>query len=142
MNNEQFMGRPELDKATSLADVLSKRCRGFLKPEVVEFVVSKLELRKQMHITVLTRDTMMAQAYMCNTIYIDKGVRTSAQMQSGRCLLGNVKFGKRVEVIEDGDKKVVEDIQPQIIQTPLIIQVDNQGIDCVKDDYSNVFILI
>ena len=140
MNNIGFVTIDENTKRKNLADVLTKRCRGFLKPEVIRSVINRVDTRKQMKIDVLSREDILAQSVASTYMVINKGEIESVKSKWCRCLLGKIDFGKEVITNEDGIKKVISKEKANIVDYPLIVQVEEQDLGDIDSISTKILI--
>ena len=142
MNNKNFTQLDDSIKARNLTDVLNKRCKGFIKPDVLSSVVNRLDFRKQIKIDIVSEDMMKQQAKTSTEIHITNGSITSVHVKWVRCLLGNVSFGSSRIVYEDGDEQVIESLPAEIISYPLIVQLEEQNLGDLDSTSSKLLIYL
>ena len=67
MNNSSFTQIDDTTRVNNLVDVLDKRCRGFLKRDVLMSVVNRLDVKRQLVI-----ELEHSQFYRCcsNKLYV------------------------------------------------------------------------
>lgn len=142
MNNSSFVLTDEQTKLKNLTDVLAKRCRGFVRYDVLMSVVNRLDPKKQMSVDVVNEMVFNQQAKTRTTIIFNNGVIDSVRLQWGRCLLGSIDFGTEVAMVEDGVETITSSTPVNIISTPVIVQLEEQMIGGIDSLSSRLLILI
>lgn len=142
MNNVGFTQIDEATKISNLTDVLYKRCRGFLKPDVVRSVVCRLDYNKQMNITNANEEAIRTQAKLKTKISITDGNVSGVDIQWGKCLLGRVEFGKELVTVENGSETIHENTDTVIVDAPLIIQLEEQELGSLDSKTTKILIYL
>lgn len=126
MNNSGFTQIDDATKVQNLINILNKRCKGFVSPEVLHSIVMKLDCKRQMKIDIVNSSVMINQAKVRTDVVLTDGDIINVMMQWCRCLLGHVEFGKKITTIEDGSETIIEDSPARIIAYPAIVQIEEQ----------------
>ena len=140
MTNSSFVQTDEQTRINNLVDVLDKRCRGFIKRDVLKSAVNRLDPRKQMVIDVVNEAVFKSQAKTRSIYQFNNGELINVQLQWARCLIGSVEFGMDVINMEDGAETVVSTEPTKIITSPAVVILEEQTLGNL--DASSVRILI
>lgn len=142
MNNSGFVQIDTDSKVKNILDILNKRCCGKIRPDILNSVAQRLNPSKQMKINVISMSEAKEKMKSKITTTIKKGTVENINIDWCKCVLGNAKIGRKVEVIEDGVDRIIEDIDTEIQALPLIMQVDNQDLGDIKLNSSQLFICL
>lgn len=142
MNNSGFVQIDSESKMRNILDILNKRCSGSIRPDVLHSVATRLNPNKQMTIEVVNASDAKTKMRSGVTTVVKKGVVESICTDWCRCVLGNANIGRRVEVIEDGIEKVIDDIDTEIVSLPLIMQVEKQNLGSIKLNSTTLYICL
>ena len=93
-----------------------------------------------MKIDVLSREDILAQSVASTYMVINKGEIESVKSKWCRCLLGKIDFGKEVITNEDGIKKVISKEKANIVDYPLIVQVEEQDLGDIDSISTKILI--
>lgn len=126
MNNSNFVTTDEFTKVSNLVDVLYKRCRGFIKKEVLISVVNRLDLTKQMLIEIVNENEFKSKVKEMAVIHFNNNDVHQVDVQWVRVLMGSVDIGR--EVIHSSKEELVSVINEptSIITYPAIAIIENQ----------------
>ena len=142
MNNSSFTQTDEQTRLNNLIDVLDKRCRGFLKRDVLMSVVNRLDLKKQMVIDVVNEAVFNTQAKTRSVYYFNDGQLDNVQLQWARCLIGSVEFGHEVVNMENGNENITKSQPTKIITYPAIVLLEEQVLGNVDTTATRLLIYI
>jgi len=142
MNNSSFTQTDEFTRLNNLVDVLYKRCRGFLKRDVLMSVVNRLDLRKQMVIDVVDENIFNTQAKIkCKNYFVD-GTLESVKVQWARNLIGSVEFGREVANVNGTVEDVVVSTPTKIISYPAIVLIEEQSLGSIDSISTRLLIYL
>ena len=128
MNNSSFTQIDDFTRMNNLVDVLDKRCRGFLKRDVLMSVVNRLDLKRQMVIDVVNEVVFTSQAKTRTIYYLEDGVLSNVRVQWARSLIGSVDFGREVIESNNGLESISESTPTKIITYPAIVLLEEQAL--------------
>lgn len=130
------------DKKKNLSEVLSKRCHGLIKRDVIDSVVERLDCNKQMKIDLVSKSFMEQIAKKKTIVNLVDGKITGINVQWARCLLGGIKFGEEVVFIEDGEEIIKKSINASIKTNPTIIQLDEQCLGDLDSLFTKILLVL
>lgn len=142
MNNSGFSQIDNATKIRNLTDVIDKRCKGFIKPDVINSIVNRLDFRKQLKIDVVNKDVLMRQAVLSTETTVIDGCVCNVFIQWCRCLLGSIEFGRHDIVIDNGAVAVTHNSKPRIIAAPLIVLIEEQNLGDIEVASSRLIIYL
>ena len=142
MNNSNFIQTDLETKKRTLTEVIHKRCKGFIKWEIIESIVERLDMHRQMKIDVVTEGVFIREVKAKTTIIIEDGNLENISMQLCRVLLGKLELGKEVVTIEDDEENVSIKQETQIINHPVIAQIEEQGLGELEPSSARIVIYL
>ena len=142
MENLEFVKTDKTTREKNMVNILDKRCRGFIRYDVLMSVVQRLDLTRQMNIDVVNEVVFKIQAKTKTTIAFNNGEISNVCVQWAQCLLGDVRFGKEVVIVEDGSEIIQESVQPEIISYPAIVKIEEQYLGDIKPLSTRLLIYI
>ena len=142
MNNSSFTQIDNQTKAMNLVDVLDKRCRGFLKRDVIMSVVNRLDIKRQLVIEVVNEAVFTQQVKARTTYCYNNGNIENVQVQWVRCLLGSVDVGKDIVESCDGIETKQISVPTKIITYPTIALLEEQNLGNANPISSRLLIYI
>lgn len=142
MNNSNFVTTDEFTKVSNLVDVLYKRCRGFIKKEVLISVVNRLDLTKQMLIEIVNENEFKSKVKEMSVIHFNNNDVYQVDVQWVRVLMGSVDIGR--EVIHSSKEEVISNLNEptSIITYPAIAIVENQTLGSADTTNKRLIIYI
>lgn len=142
MNNSNFVTTDEFTKVSNLVDVLYKRCRGFIKKEVLISVVNRLDLTKQMLIEIVNENEFKSKVKELAVIHFNNNDVYQVDVQWVRVLMGSVDIGR--EVIHSSKEEVISNLSEptSIITYPAIAIVENQTLGSADTTNKRLIIYI
>lgn len=93
MNKFEFNRLNDKSKERALRTALIRKVNGLVSREVLEMVISKLDLNRQYNIKVIHDFKSYAKVLKLKDFYIDEASKTESYYQKGEVLYGNVGFG-------------------------------------------------
>lgn len=142
MTNASFTQTDEQTRVDNLVDVIDKRCRGFIKRDVLKSAVNRLDPRKQMIIDVVNETVFKSQAKTRSVYQFNNGVLGSVQLQWARCLIGSVALGSDIVNMEDGVENIVSTVPTEIITSPAMVVLEEQPLGNFDTSSTRVLIYI
>ena len=126
MNNSSFVNTDDFTKVNNLVDVLYKRCRGFIKREVLISVVNRLDLTRQMSIEIVNENEFKEKVKEVTILKFCDNELNEVETKWVRFLIGSANVGK--EVIHSTKEETIYTVKEdtKIITHPAIAIVENQ----------------
>lgn len=141
MTNAEFMSADMETRKSNLKDALAKKSKNMIAPEVLDIVVDKIDLKRQKFITLTTEKQLIETVKPTTTIYLENGVKTNVKMTWVRTLLGRLDLGSKLVINDDGEEVVKSNKPTRIIQTPVIVQVEEQQIGDLDSNSTQILLL-
>ena len=142
MKNDTFMNKSDLDKRKDLIKILDKRCNNMIRLNVLNSIVERLNLNKQMSIEVVNSGEI-EDNLTTETIYkIENDDIVSIDLKWCRCLLGCIEFGCTVKEVTDGSVVVKDRSKSKIISKPLFILREEQTLGDLDSNKCGLYICL
>ena len=141
MTNAEFMSADLETRKNNIKDTLAKKSKNMIAPEVLDMVVDKIDLKRLKFITLTTEKQLIETVKPTTTIYLENGAKTNVKITWVRTLLGRLDLGSKLVINDDGEEVVKHNKPTTIVQTPVIVQVEEQQIGDLDSNSTQIYIL-